>query len=93
MKATLLLRERQYLEEDVFIETVVWRVPSSVSGSSHVYKYSPAYVVGGVCRVRYDNEAGKGDHKHIDDRESAYRFTSVEALMSDFLRDVQDLRS
>ncbi len=29
------------------------------------------------CLVRYDNEAGKGDHKHIEDREQAYQFVDT----------------
>ena len=39
-----------------FAELVVWEVPEPVSGSQHNYKYRLAYVVNGVCRVRYDNE-------------------------------------
>jgi hypothetical protein len=44
----------------------------------------------GVCRVRYDNERGKGDHRHLGDVEEAYRFTSVEQLLTDFERDVNE---
>jgi hypothetical protein len=36
----------------------------------------------------YDNERGKGDHRHHRGREEPYRFTSVEKLVSDFLADV-----
>lgn len=39
--------------------------------------------------VGYDNERGKGDHKHLDGQEVAYRFVSVEQLVADFLADVQ----
>lgn len=42
----------------------------------------------GQCVLRYDNEAGKGDHKHLNGREFAYRFTSVQTLLIDFWRDV-----
>jgi hypothetical protein len=34
-------------------------------------------VVDGVCVLRYDNEAGKGDHKHIGTVETAYVFESL----------------
>ena len=37
----------------------------------------------------YDNERGKGDHKHLDEQEVAWCFVSVEQLMADFLADVQ----
>lgn len=40
----------------------------------------------------YDNERGKGDHKHIEDREMRYRFVSVEQLVADFLADVERIR-
>ncbi len=42
----------------------------------------------GECQVRYDNERGKGDHRHAGGLESAYGFTTLEALLADFERDV-----
>jgi hypothetical protein len=42
--------------------------------------------------VGYDNEAGKGDHRHVDETESAYAFKSVEALIADFPADVEQRR-
>lgn len=42
--------------------------------------------------MSYDNERGKGDHRHIEGREEAYAFTSVEQLIEDFLADVRRLR-
>jgi len=38
--------------------------------------------------VRYDNELGKGDHRHYGEREETYAFTSLEALLEDFQADV-----
>ena len=38
--------------------------------------------------VGYDNERGKGDHRHIKGHETAYRFVSPEKLVADFLADV-----
>lgn len=37
----------------------------------------------------YDNERGKGDHKHLGSNEVPYRFVSVEKLVADFLADVE----
>ncbi|HUW52997.1 MAG TPA: DUF6516 family protein [Rhodanobacter sp.] len=93
MKARLLLRERQSLTETAFIEVVIWRVPKPVSGSGHDYKYSMALIAEGACVLRYDNEAGKGDHKHAAGREVAYRFTSLATLQTDFWNDVDRWRA
>jgi hypothetical protein len=49
-------------------------------------------VVAGVCVLRYDNEAGKGDHRHVGGVEAEYRFTSPEELLADFWRDVDQWR-
>jgi hypothetical protein len=38
--------------------------------------------------IRYDNEAGKGDHRHVGEREKAYRFVDLDRLMADFERDI-----
>ena len=39
----------------------------------------------------YDNERGKGDHRHSEGAETSYEFTSVEQLMVDFWSDVRAL--
>lgn len=93
MKAELLLRERHGMAGDAFVELRIWRVPRSVRGSWHAYKYALAYVVRGECVLRYDNEAGKGDHKHLGAVEMPYRFTTPAALLADFWRDVDRWRS
>ncbi|TQE99412.1 MAG: hypothetical protein FKY71_08705 [Spiribacter salinus] len=92
MKATLLLQERHLLSIDEFVELRIWRVPAPVRGSEHQYKYSLAYIASGRCLLRYDNEAGKGDHKHIDNREVPYRFTTPEQLLADFWAEVNQRR-
>ena len=92
MKAGLLLRERHQIADECFVELKVWHVPRPVRGSAHRYKYSLAYVVRGVCVVRYDNEAGKGDHRHVGGRETAYRFSTIDRLLDDFWSDVDGKR-
>jgi hypothetical protein len=92
MKAELLLDERHILGEDCFVEIVVWRLPRSARGSAHRYKYRLALVEDGVCTLRYDNEPGKGDHRHIGEREEMYAFTTPEALLDDFWVDVDKRR-
>lgn len=92
MKAKLLLHERHVLAADAFVELRIWRTPGPVRGSAHRFKYAFAYVVGGVCVLRYDNEAGKGDHRHLGADETPYAFTTPERLLADFWRDVDQWR-
>jgi hypothetical protein len=40
-------------------------------------------------RVRYDNERGKADHRHVAGVETPYEFVSLERLLDDFERDIQ----
>ena len=88
MKATELLRTRVALTEGAFAELVLWRVPTPVAGSTHRFKYRLAYVVNGACVVRYDNESGKGDHRHFNTRERPYLFETPEKLIADFQADM-----
>ncbi len=46
----------------------------------------------GTCIVRYDNETGKGDHRHIRGREEPYQFKDVETLVANFLEDIEKER-
>ena len=43
----------------------------------------------GECILRYDNERGKGDHRHIGEREEPFAFTTLEALLTAFERDME----
>jgi hypothetical protein len=88
MKAVELARTRVTFSETAFAELVLWQVPKTVAGSAHEFKYRLAYVVGGVCVVRYDNEVGKGDHRHFNGRETAYTFKAPEKLIADFQRNI-----
>jgi len=94
MKASLLLREKLLLPgNDAFIEMVIWQLPRVLPGSRHQFKYRLALVVSGDCVLRYDNEAGKGDHKHIGEREIGYEFTDLDGLLRDFRADVAAWRT
>lgn len=88
MKAVELICTRVAYSEVAFAELVLWRLPKPIEGSSHKFKYRLAYVVQGVCVLRYDNEAGKGDHRHSGGRERVYVFTSPEQLIADFQNDI-----
>ncbi|MDO9385788.1 MAG: DUF6516 family protein [Thiobacillus sp.] len=55
----------------------------------HTFKYRLVYALDGKRLVGFDNECGKGDHKHLDGKESAYRFVSVDRLLDDFIAEVE----
>ena len=78
------------LPDGTIVEMKIWRL--AVPGSAHRLKYSLFYGLPGTRMVSYDNERGKGDHRHVDDREEPYVFVTAEKLMADFLADVRRLR-
>ena len=88
MQAVLLVRTRIVHSDTAFAELVLWQVPKPVAGSVHLFKYRLAYVVEGVCVLRYDNEVDKGDHRHFGSKESVYRFTTPDRLLADLQRDM-----
>jgi hypothetical protein len=89
MKAQLLIDRRVIVATNAFVELVLWRVPHPVPGSAHDYKYSLAYVVAEVCVLRYDNESGKGDHRHYNGVESTIVFSGIDQLLKDFMNDIK----
>ncbi len=68
---------------------VVWQVPKPVPPSEHAFKYRLVFIRENKRLVGYDNERGKGDHKHLGTFEVPYKFVDIETLMADFLRDVE----
>ncbi len=92
MKAELLFQQRIDYDDGAIVEMVLWRVPRPVMPSAHGVKYSLFYGRAGVREVGYDNERGKGDHRHFQGVETAYTFSTVERLMVDFWLDVHRLR-
>lgn len=88
MKAVELISTRIAYFEFAFAELVLWRLPRPIEGSMHGFKYRLAYVVRGECVLRYDNEAGKGDHRHWGEKETEYVFTTPEQLITDFQNDI-----
>lgn len=92
MDAELLFHQRIDFDDGAIVEMVIWRVPSPVSPSRHDLKYSLFYGSAGGREVGYDNERGKGDHRHFGRTEKPYRFTTVEQLLLDFWSDVRTLR-
>lgn len=92
-RATLLLRSRYVYADGAIREMVLWKLPSPTAERPHGLKYRLYYgLADGRCLVRYDNETGKGDHRHFGEREERYDFKDPETLLSDFLNDVERLR-
>ena len=92
MRAVLLFRERRTYDDGAIMEMTIWRVPQPVPPTVHGLKYSLFYGRPRVRLVGYDNERGKGDHRHFGPKEEPYSFTSVEQLVADFLADVERVR-
>jgi len=84
MQALPLLMDKQAWGAGT-VQIVVWQVPTPV----HPFKYRLVYIVTGQRVVGYDNERGKGDHKHLGGRELPYSFSTVAQLIADFWEDVR----
>ncbi len=89
MKAALVAHTKEFRDDGSIVEVVIWRLPEPLPPSEHHYKYRLYYGLAGQDRVRYDNERGKGDHRHVNGRELSYRFESVDKLLDDFERDIE----
>jgi hypothetical protein len=86
MKARQLFRFKDR-QDSVIVEMVIWALPVATEERPHALKYRLFCGRPDGCVVRYDNESGKGDHRHYGDREEPYQFESVERLLDDFRRD------
>lgn len=93
MKASLLARTKEFRDDGAIVEVVIWELPEPLPPSMHSYKYRLFYGTAGEERVRYDNERGKGDHRHIGGKEEAYAFSSIDRLLDDFECDIRDWSS
>jgi Family of unknown function (DUF6516) len=92
MKALLAFHDKQVLPDGAIVEMKIWQLQTAVPGSAHGLKYSLFYGIDGKRLAGYDNERGKGDHRHFQGRQERYDFTTVERLISDFMADVRGLR-
>jgi hypothetical protein len=89
VNAELLYREKRSYAGGI-IELVIWQVPEPVPPSEHPFKYRLVFVRDGKRMVGYDNERGKGDHKHIGDTELPCIFVDETRLLEDFWQDVEE---
>jgi hypothetical protein len=90
--ARRILHRKRHYDDGTISELTLWLIPGPVRGSSHSFKYSLFYGRPGIRLVAYDNEPGKGDHRHYGGVEEPYSFTTPEQLIRDFLADVRRIR-
>lgn len=91
MKARLLQKSKEEFSGGVIVETVVWELTEATPDRPHSLKYRFYCGKNDECIVRYDNEAGKGDHRHYGTDEELYCYTTFTQLVEDFLTDVERL--
>jgi hypothetical protein len=89
MVARLIENQKLTLDDGSIIQIKIWRLPDVTVERPHGLKYSLFYGRPGERIIGYDNETGKGDHRHYREREESYRFTTFEALILDFMNDVK----
>lgn len=89
MKAKLLAKSKELRDDGAIVEVVIWELPEPLPPCEHRYKYRLYFGWPGREVIRYDNERGKGDHRHVDGAELPYEFTTVERLLDDFESDIQ----
>lgn len=93
MKAQRIFYDKALLPDGFIVEMVIWQLPKSSPERPHGLKYRLYYGRDNERVVGYDNERGKGDHKHIYNTEKRYRFVSVEKLIADFLADIEKVKN
>lgn len=95
-KATLIVDTKTVLQDGRILQRKIWQLPQPEPGRGLCnpgWKYRLYCGMNGRTIVRYDNETGKGDHRHVgsQEREYPYVFTSLAQLLTDFVRDVERL--
>jgi hypothetical protein len=88
-KTRALINRKVVLDDGSIVQAVVWELPEPLPESKHRFKYRFYYGKEGRSLVRYDNERGKGDHRHYPEKDEPYLFTNLRALYRDFLADVE----
>jgi len=89
MKAKLLFRDKFTDEEGNLLELVVWSVSVSRlyrEGVRYRLAFMPRSL--GKTAVLYDNHHPKGHHKHLEELEQPYNYSSIDQLLTDFETDV-----
>jgi hypothetical protein len=91
-KAKLHFHLKRTLPDGAIVEMVFWQLPASDLERTHGFKYRCYYGKNNVRIVGYDNERGKGDHRHFRGVERPYKFEGPEKLIADFMADIRRVR-
>jgi hypothetical protein len=92
--AKLVYQNKLIYSDGSIMQIVIWKLPKRTSERPHGLKYRLYYGDSdGNCIIRYDNEVGKGDHKHHYDQQQDYEFVTAKKLIEDFLKDINEARS
>jgi len=92
-KAKLIYRTKYVYSDGAILQIVIWQLPSVSVERQYGLKYRLYFGDStGQCLVRYDNESGKGDHKHVAGCEEPYIFLSIDKLVEDFRADIHTVR-
>ena len=89
----VLLFDYKAAQGDLLVQMVLWQLPRQSRDRPHGFKYRLYLGRAGKTLIRYDNESGKGNHRHVgaDEAEEPYAFTTVGALLQDFRSDCAQL--
>lgn len=93
MNARLIIKRRIIFGDRDFAEVVVWEVPAPVPPSEHRFKYRLVYIVRGQRVIGFDNERGRGNHRHDGEVVTEYQFKDVDQLLNDFAEAVEQWRA
>ncbi len=93
VQAEKLLDVRQVFGDGGILALRLWRVSQPVPPATHLFRYALFYGPRRQQAVLFENERGKGNHKHIREVESPYVFTTPERLVEDFLAAVRVVRN
>lgn len=88
MRARLLLETKESAPNNGIIHIRIWQLPHPTAERPHGLKYSLFYGKPGERIIGYDNERGKGDHRHYRNHEEPYTFVDIQTLLIEFRRDV-----
>ncbi len=92
MSRAIKILDRKLKHGDLVMQIVIWQLHRSTLDRPHGLKYRLWCGRAGKTVVLYDNETGKGDHRHIGEKEEDYTFTTIDQLLDDFERDIANWR-
>ncbi len=90
MPAELLLHRKQVTSDNEIVEFKIWKVPKDVDFPEGI-RYSMGYIHNGKRVLGYDNERGKGHHKHKLGKEEKVQFVSWQMLLNQFLEELKEV--